>query len=119
MTPDMRCVVNALKGKRLPLHDEKECQKAIASVFDDAIKNGWFTREVRIAGGVIDFIGLCGTGVEVKLKGTANDIRRQLVRYAADDRIKGLVLVTAAPVGVTNLLRGKPVTEFDIGRAWL
>lgn len=116
MTPEMRTVVDALKGKRLSMHDEKACQEEIAAALKK--KNIPFQREVRVEGGVIDFkVG--ATGVEVKLQGSAAGIRRQVNRYAADDRLDGIVLMTAKPVGITSLMRGKPVHEFDLARAWL
>lgn len=117
MTPQMREVVVALHGKRLPMHDEKACQEAIANI----LREGHipFIREAKVAGGVIDFKVSLATGVEVKLKGSIADIRRQVNRYAADQSLTGIVLVTARPVGLTSLMRGKPVTEFDLARAWL
>ena len=120
MTPAMRDVVDRLKGKRFSLSNEKQCQNEIEEVFK---ADRWlsYEREVRISGGVIDFVVGFGeaAGLEIKLKGAPADIRRQLVRYAAEPRVAGLVLVTAKPVGLPALLRGKPVHEFDLSRAWL
>lgn len=116
MTTDMRAIIDALKGKRLPLTDEKECQRAILQVLSDLFIP--VRREVKISGGVIDFL-VGSVGVEVKLKGAAALIRRQIVRYCADQNIEGVVLLTAKPVDLAPLLRGKPVHEFDISRAWL
>lgn len=117
MTPDMRAVVTALRGKRLPMHDEKACQEAIAKVLRE--ERFQFTREAKVTGGIIDFKVAMETGIEVKLKGSIADIRRQVNKYAADPALTGIVLVTARPVGLTDLMRGKPVTEFDLSRAWL
>lgn len=122
MTQEMREVMAALRGKRFPLEDEKRCQEEIFGAID-AVYPGFVEREVRLgAGGIIDFVvgfGWREFGVEVKLKGRPEEIRRQLRRYAEHRSIAGLILVTAKPVGVVGLMNGKPVAEFDLARAWL
>lgn len=119
MITTLREVTAVLAGKRFPLEDEKATQAAIGEAFAKA--SCLFEREVRLDGGIIDFMvgGYRGVGVEVKLKGQPEAIRRQLRRYALDPRVEGLVLVTAKPVGLVQTIAGKPVREFDIGRAWL
>lgn len=58
----------------------------------------------------IDF--LCGTvGIEVKIEGAVNAVQRQLWRYAADNRISELILVTtrSAHKSLPPVITGKPV----------
>jgi hypothetical protein len=132
LTRVMEAIVEALDGKRLPLEDEKQTQAAIDAAFAatftrrdlGALPTTWpqHEREVRVLGGVIDFVvggGMDRIGVEIKIKGKRADITRQLARYAEDPDLHGLVLVTARPVGLPAQIGWKPVLELDIGRAWL
>lgn len=113
----MRAVMGALRGRRFPLEAEKQTQAAIADALDQRI-DGW-AREVRVVGGVIDFVALGDIGIEVKLKGQEREIERQLEAYAADPALAGLILVTAKPVALPARIAGKPVAVLDIARAWL
>lgn len=127
----LHVILDALGGKRFPLEDEKQTQAAISKVLDDTFDH--WSREVRIAGGIIDFVvgvyepsppplrsvRLVSIGIEVKLKGTPRDIARQLRGYAAEDGLDGLVLVTAKAMALPGMIGGKPVAVFDLGRAWL
>lgn len=120
----MQPVVAALTGKRLPLEDEKQTQAAICAALDAALGKDWVFREYRLKAGIIDFVvvdhpGPGLIGIEVKLKGGARDISRQLARYADDFLIAGLVLVTARPMSLPLTLREKPIVVVDLGRAWL
>ena len=120
----------ALLGRRFPLEDEKQTQAAIAAALDSAGIRA--LREVpmctpRKVLGVIDFLAAvpCGgqsdyrIGIEVKIKGTQADIRRQIARYAADPVLAGLVLATSKPVALPSMLGDIPVAVVDLGRAWL
>lgn len=127
----LHVVLDALGGKRFPLEDEKQTQTAIAKVLDDNFDH--WSREVRIAGGIIDFVvgfyepmpasllsvRLVSVGIEVKLKGSPRDIARQLKGYAAEPELAGLVLVTAKAIALPATIGGKPVVVVDLGRAWL
>lgn len=124
-------VLDALAGRRFPLEDEKQTQAAIAKVLDDSFDH--WSREVRIAGGVIDFVvgfyeptpphlrsvRLVSVGIEVKLKGSPRNIARQVKGYAAERDLAGLVLVTAKAMTLPVTIGGKPVAVLDLGRAWL
>ncbi len=117
MTPTLRDIVDVLRGRRFPMEDEKCCQAAIERCLQVAGMNA--RREVKIQGGVIDFLTANGTGIEVKLKGSTDAIKRQLVRYAADKAVTALLLVSAKPVAIASSLRGKPVAVLNINLAWL
>lgn len=120
-------VLSALSGRRFPLEDEKQTQAAIAKVLDDTFDH--WSREERIAGGVIDFVvgfyepsspplrsvRLVSIGIEVKLKGSPRDIARQLKGYAAEPALDGLVLVTAKAMALPETIGGKPVAVLDLG----
>ena len=111
--PDI--VARALTGKRFPLEDEKRCQSTIEealSIFAD------MRREVKCTGGVIDFV-VGRTGVEVKLKGAKEAIRRQIRRYAKDDQLDAIILLTAKPVGMESEIDDKPIVEIRMGMSWL
>lgn len=55
-------------------------------------------REVRLDGRCrIDLLAADTVGIEVKVAGHPTDVRRQVERYLAFDRIGGLVLVTTRP----------------------
>lgn len=112
-------VLAALRGKRFPLEDEKQTQNAIERTLQSALGAGYWEREVRIAGGIIDFLAFGDVGIEVKLKGRAGEIRGQIARYAIEPRLKSLVLVTAKPVAIAEIINGKRCAVLDIARAWL
>lgn len=118
-TPGMRAVIDVLSGKRLPLQNEKALQASIWSVFEANAATWKCAREVRIAGGIIDFVVGGDTGVEIKIKGTAVAIARQVKAYAQEPALTGLVLVTAKTITLGAVLNGKPVAVLDLGRAWL
>lgn len=125
MTPGMRAVLAVLAGKRFSLEDEKRTQNQIWSVLCGDPKTWATMREVRIAGGIIDFVvdtayhEKPNVGLEVKLKGQAAAIVRQLTGYAAEPMLDGLVLVTAKPVILGPTIGGKPVAVLNLGEAWL
>lgn len=126
MSPELTTVVRALKGKRFSLENEKRTQEDIYAVLVEAFDfmpgmgSARVRREVKIAGGTIDFTADMGRiGIEVKLKGSAGEIQRQLRRYAGDGRIEELVFVTAKPVGIPEWIGGKRCVVVDLGSAWL
>lgn len=130
MTVHLQKILAALAGKRFPLEDEKQTQAAVnvALLCAGLVVD----REVPSPGGIIDFVvtldepsGVLRSmrfvhiGIEVKLKGQPAAIRRQLERYASDEMLEALILVTAKPVAMPAAIGGKPLAVFDLGRAWL
>ncbi|HEX9640973.1 MAG TPA: hypothetical protein VGB13_06645 [Candidatus Krumholzibacteria bacterium] len=88
--------------------DELRLQEEIAAVLSAECIG--FEREVVLTPtDRIDF--LVGTvGVEIKVKGSAHAVARQLLRYAEHERITELVLFTTrTQIVVPSSLGGKPV----------
>lgn len=101
----------------LPLNAEKAAQAAL----EDLLKlNGVeFEREVALSpADIVDFM-IGDIAVEMKLKGSVMDIYRQLCRYAAHDRVKGLVLLTSKAMSLPELINDKPARVVSMSRAWL
>jgi hypothetical protein len=113
------------------LEDEKATQAAINDVLNAAGLS--VEREVPCGRGVIDFVVTVSqpfpppcrgmrfrhVGIEVKIKGAAREIVRQVRGYAASGDLDAVILVTAKPVHLPPEIAGKPVHVFDIARAWL
>ena len=110
--------ISMLALLRLPLDNEKRCQAEIARAL--AASNFRFEREVPVAGGIIDFLlPDSGIGIEVKIKGQAKAIYRQLQGYAFDQRITRLVLASSKAMALPPLIGGKRCTIIDLARGWL
>lgn len=110
-------VVAVLKGKRLPLHNEKELQAEIAAQFE--LAGLGLRREYRLGQhDIADFFG-DGLAVEVKIKGGRRNIFRQLERYAGHSQVERLLLVTNVPMGLPPSILDKPINVFNLARAWL
>lgn len=118
-------VLDALAGRRFSLEDEKRTQLEIEAAL--AFEGVVHTREVLLVGpdnerlGVVDFlIGEApAIALEIKIKGQAAEIRRQLERYARSSSVEILMLATAKRVALPGAIAGKPVITFDLARAWL
>ena len=131
MSAHMQTIIATLAGKRFPLEDEKQTQAAMADALAAAGLHA--EREVPVNRGVIDFVvtfsephapPLRGMrfrhiGIEVKIKGGAAAIARQITGYAAEDGLDGIVLATSRPMAMPVEIKGKPVVVIDLGRAWL
>lgn len=103
-------IAEALSSRRYraPM-DELRLQEEIAQVLD-AHGHG-YAREVALGPGErIDFLIEGALGLEIKVQGSAMEVTRQLLRYAAHERITGLVLFTTrTQIVVPPELSGKPV----------
>lgn len=110
-------VIEALRGVRFLLEDEKQLQADMALTFARA--SIACEREVQVTGGIIDFMAAGGVGIEVKIGGQRGAILRQVKAYMRDDRISELVIVTARPLALAPVIGGKPAFVLDLGRAWL
>jgi hypothetical protein len=114
-TPSISSVSQALLSVRFNIKNEMDLHAGIAEALDLARVE--YQREVRIGPtSRIDF--LCGRiGIEVKIKGTPADVRRQMTRYAASDRIDSLVLITTKHIHccLPEQINGKTVETIWLG----
>lgn len=111
-------IVEILTERRFHYADEDQLQAGLAAALRDA---GFeVEREVRLDGrSRIDLL-VEGVGIEVKVAGKADAVRRQVDRYLADDRIEGLVLVTTrARHWLPPKINGKPVRVVSLQAAGL
>lgn len=113
-------ILRHLRATRADLTDEKRTQADLAAALGQAIADPPVEREVRLGKHDVIDIVVGDIGIEVKLKGASKrDIWRQLERYAAHDRIAGLVLASNLSMGLPQSVMGKPVWFVALGRAWL
>jgi len=110
-------IKQAIRNKRLPVHDEKLLQGKIEQ---ELIKCGLnVKREYAFdKKDIVDFF-IDGVAVEVKIKGSSMAIHRQLKRYATYVEVKQIVLITAKHMGLPTDINGKPATLIHISTAWL
>lgn len=79
-----------------------------------------FGREVRLsARDRIDFLLDAGIGIEAKTRCPARQIFRQLERYAEQEAITSLILITGTAMGLPEAVKGKPLFLVSTGRASL
>ena len=109
-------ITSALRRARLPVGIEAALQEAIGRALE---RSGVaFEREVRIsAADRIDFLAAGGVGIEAKARYPRRAIYRQLERYAQQDAITSLILVTGTAIGLPAQINGKPIHHVSIGRA--
>jgi hypothetical protein len=60
-----------------------------------------------------------GIAIEVKIKGSAKSIYKQIERYSTFEQVKTLVLVTNKPMGFPKTINGKDCFVINLGKAWL
>lgn len=79
-----------------------------------------FEREARMtARDRIDFLVEGGIGIEAKTRCPPRQIFRQLERYAEQDAIASLILITGTAMGLPEAVKGKPLFLVSTGRASL
>lgn len=111
-------VRDAIEAGRFCYGSEADLQRGIDAAFD-AAGLSW-TAEVRCLGGRIDYlvnVGQDGVGVEVKVKGSADQLRRQVTGYAADSLFQAFVVVTTRRThrAIQGTIADKPVEVLVIG----
>jgi hypothetical protein len=111
----MERLAAVLRDAPLRFGSEHLLQDSIESAFMAAVLDS--KREVVLTPkDRIDFM-VGDIGVEVKIGGTLNDVLRQLHRYAASEKVAGLLLVTSRLV-LARLppdFDGKPVRSVYVG----
>lgn len=115
-TPDGAVLAAILGGRRYRYRDEASLHDALSAVLDAALVE--HEHEVRIEGGRIDFV-VGKVGIEVKVKGSVEVLRRQLEGYSTDRDLNELLVVTTRPAHKTvpDRIGDKRVRVVDIG-AW-
>jgi len=102
-------IAKLIYGNRFRFVDERTLQNEIEDLFKEhAIP--YIREKVLTPKDRIDF--LCGSvGVEIKIGGGLNSVQRQLWRYAADERITDLILVTSRSghKSLPDKITGKPI----------
>lgn len=112
-------ILDVLRASRFRYTNEDGLQFAIAV----ALTNGRipFEREVRLEhASRIDFLA-GDVGIEVKVAGSAANVRRQIDRYCRNDRIAALILLTdrVRHLTVPDRSNGKPVHVVSIAKQGL
>lgn len=124
MTALRTTIVRLLCQHRLTLACEKDLQREIAIVFDVAALS--YRREVHLgARDIVDFMvddpadPLKACAIEVKIKGQARPIYRQLERYCGYPAVGQIVLATNVPMNLPAAINCKPTAIANLGRGWL
>lgn len=115
-TPDGAVLAAILGGRRYRYRDEATLHDALSAVLDEALIE--HEHEVRIEGGRIDFVA-GQVGIEVKIKGSVEVLRRQLEGYSAERDLTDLLVVTTRPAhrAVPDRIGDKRIRVVSIG-AW-
>lgn len=121
MTPNTDLInklIQVIHRSKVSLTDEKITQVQIADLLTE--HEIPYVREYRLSDeDIVDFLVDDSLAVEIKIKGQKRAIYRQLQRYAAHERIKGLVLLTGVSMGLPEEINGKPSYIGSLSRGWL
>ena len=111
-------ITETLSRQKFSMSDEATLQNQISEVLDriglSHKREVWLSETDRI-----DFMCDEGVGIEVKIKGSAAAIARQLKRYESAPNLKHLILATKKSVDPTPAGFLKPVTVVWLSKAWL
>jgi hypothetical protein len=113
-------VVELLSGYRIPQATERQLQDGIARLLTEA--GIAFRREYLLTSrDKPDFMLAPSVCLEVKINGAAADVERQLLRYAASDKVAALLLVTTRRTHcvMPRVLMGKSLMTLCVGSAFL
>lgn len=112
-------VVAAIAARRFTYSDEARLQEGIATAL--AADGLSVEREVRLDSRCRIDLAVGRVGIEVKVAGRAAEVRRQISRYLASDRLDALVLVTnrVRHLSVPDRIHGKPVRVVTLIEAGL
>ena|SRR5579862_6899691 len=106
----MESVSKLILAHRYQFGDEKALQLALARLLDR--NKIAFEREKQLSGGPIDFfLNETAIGLEIKTKGSPSAVSAQLLRYANDPALSGILLVTTKTTVarfIPSFLAGKP-----------
>lgn len=116
------CIAHALDNYRFSWSNEAELQDGIGEAFEAQRLTVSREHQLSEAGRVDFFLHTVGEprrgiAIEVKTKGSAADIIRQLHRYASHDDVLGVVLVsTSLRLRAPAELAGKPTHTIHLAR---
>lgn len=115
---DLATLTRLLQSNRFPLTDEKRTQSEIeATLLAAGIA---FEREVRLSSkDIVDFMVEGGIAVEIKIKGQARSIYRQLMRYAEHPAVEQILLATSVSMHLPSTIEGKPAKVASLSQGWL
>ena len=114
----MERIIEAISQLRAPLQQgEYDLHRLVMDVLDEG-GIPW-EHEVRLAPRCRIDLMCGGVGIEIK-RGAVDKTRilEQLRRYAACERVEGLILVTEKTVPVPHAIDGKPVRLICLNRLW-
>lgn len=115
---DLISLTRLLQSHRFPLNDEKRTQAGIETALENA--GIAFQREVRLSPeDIVDFMVEGGIAIEVKIKGQARAIHRQLVRYAEHPQVEKILLATSVSMNLPADIGGKPARVASLSQGWL
>lgn len=110
-------IFTAISNCLFSLENEKQLQAEIAQRLEKY--NIPYMREHHLdARNIIDFYSF-GTGIEIKISGSAKEIYRQCERYCQFEQVKSLILVTNRSMGFPEAINGKRCYILNLGKAWL
>lgn len=96
-------------------------EKIVQAQLEQHLKQAGFVfeREYRLdARNIPDFF-MDGIAIELKLKGNAKSIYKQIERYSLFSKINALILVSNRSMGFPKEVNGKPIYVVNLGKAWL
>ena len=114
----MERIIEAISALRAPLQQgEYDLHRLMMDALDAAALP--WEHEVRLAPRCRIDLMCGGVGIEIK-RGAVDKARilEQLRRYAACERVEGLILVTEKTVPVPHAINGKPVRLICLNRLW-
>lgn len=112
---EVRRILDLLAVESLTYRHEDDLQAEISQIL--TVAGVQHVREARLGPGErIDLLTAAGVGIEVKIAGSWTAAVRQLLRYAHDDQIRALVLVStqASHHNVPHELAGVPVAVYSL-----
>lgn len=114
-------IIDMLARHKIPMENEKETQTYIDRIFKKhpaALQS--VCREYHFnENDIIDFFLNHSIGIEVKINVQASKVYEQLERYAQNEKVKELVLVTTKTMGLPKTINNKPVYLHNISKSWL
>lgn len=115
--PILHRLFHDIKAIRLDLSTEKNAQ---GSLEKNLLSLGYdFQREYRLSESDIPDFMIGSICIELKIKGSAKEIYRQLERYAMHDQVEIIILMTNRSMGLPKTINGKYTHLINIGSAWL